>query len=163
MNVQQHMLEIRLNRLFYDKLARAMSDPMNSLDQALTHLYMVVGLLLCVSIVHLYLFLAVFPVFEFFCLLFAWIYFRYQRKGKVDPGWAKKFKPVGLFRSWVWTRLLLLLIWSAAVAALWKGQISAGMTAKFFVPAILLLDVGLDWCINRGFYFGTYVEDFPSK
>ena len=152
------MLEIRLNRLFYDKVAKAMSNPVKSLEQALTQLFLVSGLLLCGSIVHFYLFLAVLLVFRFFCFCFELLYYRCQRSGKVNPEWAAgKFDPAGLFRSWILIDLLVASLWLAAVSALWAGQAPMAV-AKFFVPAILLLDVGLDWCMNWGFYFKTYVE-----
>lgn len=156
--IKNHLAEARLQE-FYSNFTRSLTNRGQSLEQITDEFYLHLSHLLCLSIIHFYIFFITFSIYLIFDQCFNYAYIKYQINKKLKWG-ENKFNPIRLFKSWLYmsyAEVILILILIYLIPSL---NINFNLVASIFIVLIIIIEIVLDWFfINRGFYLDYFVEE----
>jgi len=160
--IKNHLSEFRLQE-FYTNFTKSLTNRGKSIEQITDELYLHLSHLLCLSIIHFYIFLITFSIYLIFDQCFNYAYVKYQINKKLRWG-ENKFNPIRLFKSWVYmsyAEVILILIFIYLISVF---NIDFNLVTSIFIVLIIIIEIVLDWfSINRGFYLQYFVEEYNKN
>ncbi len=156
--IKNHLAELRLKK-FYDDFTESLTDRGKSIEQITDELYLYLSHLLCLSIIHVYIFLATFFIYLLLDQYFNKVYIKHQISKK--PKWGKdKFNPIRLFGNWVYINYFVFILILVAIYLISVLKINSNLVAYLFILFLLIIEILVDWFfLNRGFYLDYFEEE----
>ncbi len=155
--IKYHLLEFRLEKFHAEYYSKNQTNREKSIEQLMEQLYLYCGYGLALSVVHFSIFL---PVFFVYLIIDQWYnkaYLscvdKYPKDRELD--WGKGiFIPRELFVRWVYINRTNIILTLSAILAIVVLRVGINLAAAIFIPAILIMDIFLDWlCLNKKFYW----------
>jgi hypothetical protein len=148
--IKNHLSEPRMAK-FYDDFTDSLTPRGKSVEKITDELYLRLSHLLCLSIVHFYVFLVTFSAYIILDQYFNYAYLKHQINKK--PNWGGKKDKVELFKSWVYighseTVLILLVVYAIS-----KLNNSFNLITGIFILLLIIIEIIMDWFVLNGDFY----------